>query len=56
MCIRDSIRFILAGQSVDYNFQTDTILCETLIVGTVPDTYLQNNGQSQVLPLVPTEP
>lgn len=50
------IRFILAGQSVDYNFRTDTILCETLIVGTVPDTYLQNNGQSQVLPLVPTEP
>lgn len=50
------IRFILAGQSVDYSFQTDTILCETLIVGTVPNTYLQSDGQGQVLPLVPGNP
>ena len=48
------IRFIVAGQSVVYEYENKIVLCETLIVGTVPQTYLDSEQEYlNLLPLIP---
>jgi sporulation protein YunB len=53
--IRTNVRFIVAGKVVAYESTDSILLCETIIVGNVPDTYLQSN-YGDVHPTLPLQP
>ncbi len=50
------VRFLVAGRIVAYENKSSLLLCETIIVGIVPDTYLNGGSNGGVLPLLPLSP
>jgi len=50
------IRLFVAGRLSIYEDDTSVLLCETIIVGNVPNTYLTNNSDDPMLPLLPLTP
>jgi sporulation protein YunB len=50
------LRIFVAGRLAMYETETPVLLCETVIVGSVPSTYLQNDTNTPVLPLLPLKP
>ncbi len=50
------VRLFVSGRLTIYESTTPVLLCETVIVGEVPQTYLQNDSNNSVLPLLPLTP
>lgn len=53
--IQTQVRFFVAGRVVTYQNQNPIMLCEIIIVGRVPQTYLEGGGDA-VLPVLPLSP
>ena len=54
--IHTYVRMYVSGRLTVYEDTTPVLLCETIIVGKVPNMYLQNDADSSLLPLLPLSP
>jgi sporulation protein YunB len=44
MCVMVDVSVLILGQTVSFRVESDVVVAETIIVGTVPDTFLQTGG------------
>ncbi len=44
MCVLIDVTVLVLGQTVSFTVESDVVIAETIIVGAVPDTFLQTGG------------
>ncbi len=44
MCVLIDVSVLVLGQTVSFTVESDVVIAETIIVGSVPDTFLQTGG------------
>ena len=44
MCVLVDVSVLILGQTVSFCVESDVVVAETIIVGKVPDTFLQTGG------------
>ncbi len=44
MCVLIDVSVLVLGKTVSFTVESDVVIAETIIVGTVPDTFLQTGG------------
>ena len=44
MCVRIDVSVLVLGKTVSFTVSSDVVVAETIIVGAVPDTFLQSGG------------
>ncbi len=44
MCVLIDVSVLVLGQTVSFTVESDVVIAETIIVGAVPDTFLQTGG------------